>query len=474
MKHHDAFWVLAALVCGAAAMTLVASSVTPQERSLPLLIIIVQATATILWIWRSHIVELQQVSMLRERKRDLSVDHLRAAIDAIESTQAAASNSLIATGIILSAVVLIHNAARFADPKSNAAELLAVAPKAFTATGFGLVCGLLLMVRAHFGALQQLANIRPRVDGPWPAAQASSGDAVPALISVANNLRTIVAAMENESSERQRSAEELREAVEEVAKLVAETRNQLPKSALGRLANTTEQFSHDVEAVCQAILELKTVLETQAQSVRDVSRKELHDALTQQAAASLEAFQETLLAGFGQRMEQLAGHVEQQLEHIVAAAKESVDVWRPELKETLDHLSSTIERKSEETFNEVREAADDYLEKRVDVVLDDVRVAEQNLDGVVEHLRGMNQSLTLLVSGLAETEATLKRFAPNGSDPEAGKDVHSFLKQMEQLAETVDRIALRFLYEFEALEAKREKVRALRSQIVEALADTSN
>jgi hypothetical protein len=122
----------------------------------------------------------------------------------------------------------------------------------------------------------------------------------------------------------------------------------------------------------------------------------------------------------------------------------------------------------------VREKADDHLERRINDVLNDARVAEQNLDGVVGHLREMNQSLGLLVSGLAETEATLKKFAPNGSPSDSGPEVLSFLQQMGQLAETVDRVALRFLYEFEALEAKKEKVRALRTQISQALADSSN
>jgi hypothetical protein len=45
---------------------------------------------------------------------------------------------------------------------------------------------------------------------------------------------------------------------------------------------------------------------------------------------------------------------------------------------------------------------------------------------------------------------------------------------MEHLAETVDRVGLRFLYELEALEAKRETVRSLRTQITEVLAESSN
>lgn len=475
MNNRDLSWILAALALGGSAAVFVNASVSGSGRTMPLLIIVFQMTATMLWIWRSSVVEGRQYWMLRERKPIL-LEHLRAAIDVIESTQAAASNFLIATGIILSAVVLVSNAARFADPSSNASELLAVAPKAFTATGFGLVCGLLLMVRAHFGALQQLGLIRtaaPKSDDR-PAAPASAGDAIQALTSVANDVRTIVAALELEQSERQKSATELRKAVEGVAALVVETRNQLPKSALGRLASSTEQFSHDVETVCEAILGLRRVLETQAESVRETSNKELHDALTTQAAASFEAFQAKLVPGFGQRMDQVAGQIEQRIEHIAEAARESVDAWRPELESTLNRLSSTIERKSEEAFQGVREAADGYLEKRIDVVLNDARIAERNLDGVVEHLRGMNQSLGLLVSGLAETEATLKKFAPNGSRPDSAPEVLSFLQQMGQLAETVDRAALRLLYEFEALEAKKERVRALRAQISQALADSSN
>jgi archaellum component FlaC len=472
MRNRDFFWVLAAAALGGLAAALVMSSVSGRERSLPLLIIAFQMTATIFWIWRSHVVESQQYGMLR---RPLLAEQLRAATDVIESTQAAASNSLIATGIILSAIVLVSNAARFADPNSNASELLAVAPKAFTATGFGLVCGLLLMVRAHFGALQVLGLVRPtpRADDR-PSTPASTGDAVHALTSVANDLGTIVAALASEQRERQTSATELRKAVQEVATLVTETRNQLPKSALGRLASSTEQFSRDVETVCEAILGLKSVLEVQAESIRETTVKELHDALTQQAAASFEAFQGKLVPGFAQKMDQVAGHIEQRIEHIAEAARESVEGWRPELESTLNRLSSTIERKSEDAFREVRDAADRYLERRIDVVLNDARIAEQNLEGIVEHLRGMNQSLGFLLSGLAETETTLRKFAPNGSRTEAGPEVLSFLQQMSQLAETVDKVALRFLYEFEALEAKKEKVRALRTQISEALADSSN
>jgi len=474
MMRREAFWWV---VLGAAlivALAIVTRSIRGNEQWMAIGFVVTEATLAMLWIVHCRAVESSALAFVNKARRtgSLTPELTAAANDDIERAQTIASNSLIAIGIIASATFLVWNAARFLDPATSSTELLALAPKAFTSTGFGILCGVIVMLRAHFVPLQQLAEAG-RFTSPRffePAAASQQPELAGILQQVATDFREASAALKSDQGSRGQALDDFRQAAAGIGSLLAEAKAGLSRSAFTRVADATKSLSSDVQHLQTIVTTLIMTLENQAEVIREQSRSEIYQALGSQAQASLDAFRNVLVSGFGERMQQVAGNVEQRIEGVARAAEAAASEWETRAEETMSSVPARVERAATDSFKQVRDQLDLHLRQHVGEVMKDALAADRELGDVLVHLREINETMHLLAAGLSDTSGNLRRLAlpAISGDPSV---IDTFFRDLQTMAATVTALTQRLVSELQERGNRREHVRSLRDEISRVLDD---
>lgn len=453
---------------------LAAGSTQGGEFAMACSLVTLQTLAVLFWIGRIGQIELSEERAIREADRH-SYEAARAdAFARIESSNATAANSLVALGMAASALYLLYHA-RDVSQGGDSIALLAVAPKAFAATGFGIVCALVIMLRAHFTGVPVLPKGQSRVLMALDEDDDDEEDAEPAedpMVALVREFKDIATNLQQESATRAATNLELSIAVAEISGLIKSSNEAMKASSDKSIVKVIDRVGIHIDRMTQSVTKLEQVFTREANESTGAIREEI---LTRIKAEAHEVFKNA-----DREVRKTVVPLKAAIQESVSEVERATATVRGESKDAAQRVATASKRASESVDKLVEDAvqsvtirADQMLRERIERIAVDVQGGRGGLQQVNEQIVEMNQCIHGLDQNLRQILLTLRML--NGvSEEEGGSAGGAFLEELKVLCAQLERLTTSIVGTVAEQRDRKTRLAGLRTEIQNLLADAES